>query len=119
MTAADRALMLALLVLIGVLYAQHWGTPSTATAVAISSPEGRVVHALKPDRELAVRGRLGTSHIHIQDGAVRFVDSPCRHKICQRSGWHRLSGAVAACVPNRISLVLQGGQEDTLDAVSY
>ncbi len=118
MTLADKCLLLLLLIGIGALFRWHWTTPREAHSVAISSPQGREVLSLTQPQRVAVEGALGISHIAIEDGAVRFVASPCRHKVCTRSGWHRRSSAVAACVPNRISLVLIGAQGD-LDAISY
>ena len=50
--------------------------------------------------------------------AERFTDSPCRHKICIRAGWQRQAGAVAACVPNRVALVL-AGEDARYDSMSY
>lgn len=118
MTRADQALLLLLLLLIGALFRWYWAPPTQASSVAISSPQGRLVYPLDEARDLQVSGPLGSSQLRIQDGQVRFVSSPCRHQICVRSGWHQHSDAVAACVPNRISLVLQGPQGE-LDALSY
>lgn len=118
MTSADKMLLLLLLFGIGVLFRLHWLPPSPANQVAVTGPQGRHVHALDETRRFSVAGALGDSELHIDNGRVRFVASPCRHKICVRSGWHQRAGAVAACVPNRISLVLLGQQGD-LDAISY
>lgn len=118
MTHADKALLLLLLLGIGFLFRGYWSPPTQADSVAVTSEQGRVVYSLDEARELHVHGPLGETRLQIADGQIRFVSSPCRHKICVRSGWHDHSGAIAACVPNRISLVLQGQQRE-LDAVSY
>lgn len=120
MTAADKLLLVGLLIGIGSLFGHFWSQSGTANSVAITGPNGREIFPLNQQREIQAQGRLGESHIRIAEHAVRFVSSPCPHKVCQRSGWHRRAGAVAACVPNRISLVLLGSNSaNDLDAISY
>lgn len=118
MKPADWALLLGLGWLIGILFQLYWTAPIQAREVTVNAPDGSHTHPLDRNQELTVAGPLGNSRLEIRDGAVRFVASPCRHQICVRSGWHSRSGAVAACVPNRISLVLRGGQSE-YDGLSY
>lgn len=118
MTRADQLLLIVMLIGIGVLFRQYWTPPRQATQAVVSGPQQRLDLDLNADTRVHIHGPLGDSIIEVVDGAVRFVSSPCRHQICVRSGWHHSAGAVAACVPNRISVVLSGGQSE-FDAISY
>ncbi len=118
MTRADQLILIVLLVGIGALFRLYWTPPRPATEAVITGPQQRLTLNMNEDTQVHVHGALGESVLEVVDGAVRFVESPCRHQICVRSGWHHNAGAVAACVPNRISVVLNGGESE-FDAISY
>jgi hypothetical protein len=69
---------------------------------AVYSPEGM------PAVRIAVRG-----------GAVGFVSSDCPDKICVRSGFLRIPGQSAVCLPNRVVLRVASGGGDALDSTAY
>lgn len=105
----------------GLLMARYW-TPSVAgTRVRIQSPTQTQEWPLDEPRELRVEGALGVSRLRIDAGGIRFLDSPCRGKVCVRSGHLDHGGETTACVPNRISVqVLPAAQADTgLDVLHY
>ena len=47
-----------------------------------------------------------TVHIQVQDGAARFVDSPCPDHICEHYGWLREEDQTATCLPARAVLTI-------------
>ena len=47
-----------------------------------------------------------TVHIQVQDGAARFVDSPCPDHICENYGWLREEDQSAICLPARAVLTI-------------
>ena len=47
-----------------------------------------------------------TVHIQVQDGAARFVDSPCPDHICENYGWLREEDQSATCLPARAVLTI-------------
>ena len=55
-------------------------------------------------------------HIEVKDGAVAFIESDCPTHACIKTGWLRVPGATAACLPNRISITVTG--ESGVDAVA-
>lgn len=119
MSRADALLIGLCAALIGLAYVSLWSSPAPAAGVRVARAGETLAHyPLHVDRRFSVNGPLGETVLEIRDGAIRFVSSPCRHKICVRSGWHRRAGGVAACVPNRLSVVLDGG-DDELDAMNY
>ena len=55
----------------------------------------------------------------VRGGAVAFTESDCPDKICVRSGFLSRPGQMAACLPNRVSLVVAGTDgADSADAVA-
>lgn len=119
MTRADCLLIVLAAALIGTLYARHWqsATPAAWVEVRAGSEDlGR--YSLDHGRSLDVDGRMGVSRLEIQDGRVRFAHSPCRNQVCVHSGWLSHSGDVAACLPNRVSITLGGGNR-AYDAISF
>ncbi len=47
-----------------------------------------------------------TVHIQVQDGAARFIDSPCPDHICEGYGWLTIEDQTATCLPARAVLTL-------------
>ena len=47
-----------------------------------------------------------TIHLQVQNGAIRFVDSPCPDHLCENFGWLSRAGDWAACLPAKASLTL-------------
>ncbi|MBY8965597.1 NusG domain II-containing protein [Algiphilus sp.] len=118
MTRADVVVILLLAVVVGWVAMAQWQGRSTATAVAIYRGGERIaVHDVQQRQRLTVEGRIGTAHIHIEDGRARFVQSPCQRKVCIHMGWQQYGGAVAACVPNGLSLQMLGGST-TFDGIA-
>jgi hypothetical protein len=117
-TRADVVAIALSLMLLGGLFAICWQPAQAAAWVEIRTGDRLVGrYPLAEDRELSVRGRLGDSHVRIEHGRVRFIDSPCRNRICVLGGWLSRSGDEAACLPNGVSIALGGGG-DPVDAVS-
>lgn len=121
MNRIDIAVLMALCALVGTLYGRFWQAARPATEVEVTV-ENHVVgrYPLDRPRTWKVNGREGVSVLQIDDqGRVRFVSSPCRNKICIHSGWLSHSGDATACLPNRVSIRLLGGDDNTVDSVSF
>jgi hypothetical protein len=107
-------LAIALLSLIP-LYARYW-QHSPADYVVITSPSSTQRINLHQTQVLSVKGYLGYSQLEIEQGKIRFINSPCQKKYCVHAGWQQSGGAFAACLPNHILLEVQSEQ---FDAISY
>lgn len=119
MTLADKLLVaLAVFALAG-LYQQLW-TPGAPAQVAHIHVDGKRVQtvALNAEREIRIEGPHGDSVLEIRPGAIRFVQSPCTGKYCVQSGWQDHGGALAACLPNHVTVQVAGGTE-RFDAVVF
>ena len=73
---------------------------------------------LNQTRELLIHGKIGDAHISIQQGKVRFKQSPCSSQYCVHQGWLSRAGQVAICLPNQISLQLLGAKRP-YDSLNY
>lgn len=73
---------------------------------------------LNQTRELHIHGPLGDSHISIEEGKVRFKQSPCHNQYCVHQGWLKRAGQVAICLPNQVSLQLIG-ENKPYDSLNY
>lgn len=111
-------LLVLLCALLGAVYAALWQPPRAAQLAEIRV-SGRPVQTLdlQQPQVVEVLGATGASRLKVSDGRIRFIDGPCRNRICIHSGWLAHTGDGAACVPNRVSVTLQGG--DGVDSVSF
>ena len=115
-TAPDITLTLVLLAA-GIWLAAAPGpvSPRGEAAVIRSVGDSTRVVRLSEDRVVEVRGALGVTRVRIEDGHVEFVSSPCPHKICVERGAIALEGDYIVCVPNGVSVRIEG--ESAFDAV--
>lgn len=40
-----------------------------------------------------------TVHLQVEDGKIRFIDSPCPDHLCEGFGWLEKAGDYAVCMP--------------------
>ena len=120
MTKGDVFVLAMALILLIILYSLFWRVSSHAGEyIHIVSNEHDVENiSLLQNREVTIEGQLGDSEILIEGGRVRFVNSPCTNKLCIHQGWASLSGELIACLPNRISVSIEG-QNNHFDTVNF
>lgn len=90
---------------------------SVTRKLIIYSGEDEYLYPLDRDGTYRIKGRLGESVICVQEGKAFFSESPCPNKICVETGKISRSGDFAACLPNDVMIVIDGGEEE-LDAFS-
>lgn len=86
---------------------------------AIIEVDQRVVKRVPLSRNqiISVEGRLGVTRIEIRDGRAHIHSSPCRNKICVKSGFIQYADRLTACIPNRVVVKIQGASRRGVDAV--
>lgn len=67
---------------------------------------------------IVVHGAIGTTVVRIQDGRVRVVQSDCREKICVNTGQVQKTGDTIVCVPNRVVVLIVGGNNKKIDLIT-
>jgi len=120
MTKGDIFVLAMALIFLVILYVVFWRASShTGEHIHIVTQGGAVEKlSLLQNREVTIEGQLGNSRLQIEGGRVRFLDSPCANKLCVHQGWASLSGELIACLPNRISVSIEG-QNSHFDTVNF
>ena len=86
--------------------------------VVIEVDQKRVArYSLSKDRITHVEGPLGMTEIEIRDGKARILRSPCKLKVCIKSGYIQYADRISVCLPNRVVVRVEGNAERGLDAV--
>ncbi len=100
-----------------------YGMADNTLYVHIKSESKEWIIPLNTDRMVEVSGPIGITRVWINNGSVRIVDSPCKNKICVRSGAIYRVGQWVACLPNRVMVSVEGkkglDRENTVDAINF
>ena len=117
-TTADKILIAALLILNGWLFAS-WGTGfSKGDWVVVTVNQKEIIRLpLNQDQITHVKGPLGLTEIEVKKGRARIVRSPCKNKVCIKSGYIHYADRLAACIPNRVVVRIVGKSHRGVDAV--
>ena len=117
-TTADKILIAALLILNGWLFA-NWGTGfSKGDWVVVTVNQKEIIRLpLNQDQITHVKGPLGLTEIEVKKGRARIARSPCKNKVCIKSGYIRYADRLAACIPNRVLVRIVGKSHRGVDAV--
>ena len=117
-TTADKILVAALLILNGWLFA-NWGTGfSKGDWVVVTVNQKETIRLpLNPDQITHVKGPIGLTEIEVKKGQARIVRSPCKNKVCIKSGYIRYADRLTACIPNRVVVRIVGKSHRGVDAV--
>lgn len=110
-------LLLSIAILLAIASASFGGSGGY---VNVESPEGSYRYSLATDREVVVHGPLGETHIIIENGSAKIIDSPCPTKTCVQQGAIANSSGWIACLPNQIllTIVSSGDGEMEVDDVA-
>jgi hypothetical protein len=117
-TIGDKFLIAALLILNGWLFAT-WGVGfSKGDWVVVTVNQKETTRLpLDQDQKTHVKGPLGLTEIEVKNGRARIIRSPCKNKVCIKSGYIRYADRLAACIPNRVVVRIVGKNHRGVDAV--
>ncbi|MBI9107511.1 MAG: NusG domain II-containing protein [Spirochaetales bacterium] len=91
-----------------------------APVLKVDTADYVYIYPLEEDMEVEVEGPIGSSHIIIKDGTAYISSSPCEDQLCVLMGGISEPGQWAACLPNRVFLSIEGGEDDEeIDILSY
>ena len=86
--------------------------------VVIEVDQKRVArYSLSKDQIAHVEGPLGITEVEIHDGKARILRSPCKLKVCIKSGYIQYADRISVCLPNRVVVRVEGNAERGLDAL--
>lgn len=94
------------------------GRAAGASALIEVAGEPKREVALSADGTFSVRGPIGETVLEVSQGGIRVLSSPCPRKTCVRTGPVSRPGEMIVCVPNEVVVVVAGGGEREIDAVT-
>ena len=111
---ADLCVILALLLLSGVLFlALRLGREEGG--VAVVRVDGRVTerHALSDSGVYPLNG--GSNILVIENGEAFLSEADCPDLLCVKQGKIRYTGQTITCLPNRLTVTVEGGESNGVD----
>jgi hypothetical protein len=86
--------------------------------VLIRGQDSQWYFPVDAEETVVVKGPLGDTVIKIEDKRARVESSPCANKTCITTGAVSAHGQWAACLPNKVLLLIEG-KDDDIDTVSW
>ena len=92
---------------------------TVTSQVTIRALDKTWIFPLDAEETLTVNGFIGETKVLIHGGRAAIVSSCCTGQTCVASGDLHKNGQWAACLPNGVFLVVEGSNEETVDAASW
>lgn len=115
MTRRDKVLIIVVMVfsLIGIAAIKLLPVFRQEAAHAVVKVGGQVVRYIdltdeSVNHKIQIEGPLGTSVLQVQGGSIMMISSPCPDRLCIKKGRVYKPGAAIVCVPNEISVAVEG-----------
>ena len=104
-------LLLALILFLAFRFSRREG------GVAVVRVDGVEVerHSLSVDGTFSLNG--GSNILVIEDGKAFLSEANCPDHICVKQGKIHYTGQVITCLPNRLTVTVEGGESDGVDLV--
>ena len=113
---ADLILVVALLLLAGILYlTMNANRQEGGVAVVRVNGVETERHSLAVDGTFSLNG--GTNILVIRDGQAWLSEADCPDLLCVKQGKIHYTGQVITCLPNRLTVTVEGGESNGVDLV--
>lgn len=97
-----------------------YGGNRSEARLHIQGTGGSWVYPMDKTELVEIPGPLGRTVVELSGGEARVVSSPCANKTCIASGTIHRRGQWVACLPNGVSLTVEGeNTEPDLDAAAF
>lgn len=74
--------------------------------------------SLDEDIEYEIQGFISKNILIIENGKARMKEAGCPDKLCVKQGEISKAGESIICLPNRIIVSVEGGEESGIDATA-
>ena len=113
---ADLIVIAALLLLAGVLYlVLNIGREEGGVAVVRVDGVETERHSLAVDGTFPLNG--GSNILVIADGQAWLTEANCPDLLCVKQGKIHYTGQLITCLPNRLTVTVEGGESNGVDLV--
>lgn len=116
----DFLLIICVLVLAGGVFLwNNWiGGQAGGKVVAYVDGETYATYDLHESASYVVDTKRGQNIFVVEDGKVKMKEADCPDGLCVKQGAISKTGETIVCLPNRVVIEIEGGQENDLDGVS-
>jgi hypothetical protein len=87
--------------------------------VFIQNNREELIFPLSINKDISVKGPIGTTVISIKNNNVKVIESPCRNKLCMNCKSLHKNGDWTACLPNLVFVSIKGKNEEKTDSISF
>ena len=110
----DILLIALLLAATGLLYLVFGRTKETGQ-YAVVRVEGAIVARYSLDEDGVYPLNGGTNILVIENGEAWLSEADCPDHLCVKMGKIRYNGQTITCLPNRLIVVVEGGEQSPID----
>lgn len=109
--------------LLGGIGFHFYSKSTTSGATAVIHIDGEVFETIELEKveasyELALPCSPEAT-LYIEKGCVSFKEAHCPDKLCVSTGKLRHKGDTAACLPAKVVVTIENGEESEIDALVY
>ena len=109
------AILLLAAVLLFFLVRSHQEKDTGSGAAAVVSVDGEVVGRYPLNRDGTFPLNNGSNILVVENGEAWVSEANCPDKVCMGMGKISRNGDFIACLPNRLIVVVEGGEEALVD----
>ena len=102
-----------LIVAFSFFYSKKLVEKNKSSKVIIESYNKSLRFDLRYKREIIIEGLLGEAKILIEDNSIKFLESPCRDKLCIKAGI--LKNSPLICMPNGIIVRFENNFDEDIE----
>ena len=116
----DVVLILAVLLLAGGVFLWSNFVKGDAGGSAVIYIDGEIsaVYSLKDDGEYLIETGKGQNLLIIKDGKADVTEADCPDSLCVKQQSIHKTGQTIVCLPHRVVVEIEGGQNNEFDGVS-
>lgn len=75
-------------------------------------------YPLSEDRVIRLASELGNNTLTIQGGKAAVTEADCPDRICMKQGTIDKNGQSIICLPHRLVIRIESGEEDSVDGIT-
>ncbi|SDB19191.1 hypothetical protein SAMN02910298_00871 [Pseudobutyrivibrio sp. YE44] len=112
-------LVIAFAIMIGMRFWQKYNTgDNPMVVITIDGIETQRLPLNEDGTCIITSGENGSNELIIKDGQASISDANCPDKICAKHRPISLSGESIVCLPHKVVVSIEGGEESEVDAIA-